>query len=342
MPSLPERRWPTRLRWRVVAVAALCLVGLVVAAAVLEDFTSGLPSRVGVPYIAPPLVPPGVVETLRLPPLSKARTPPVAVTDGDLPSLNQPLDVVQPLAGGRIVVHSMLFDSIPLDHPAVGNVPVLPDTTVEGRPYLGPPGQTWFDASRFRSRDVLVAVRQLLGGNLRLTMLGLAPGLPRLETAIVPTPPRSGARTIALATWDPPAPDLFVFDRGTARRPVTVGIYSGESRFHKRLLTVLLPLRARNPRATVFDVARIQGRTRPEILFVKRRGPLGSPEVHFLSGDVSYDAFDQHLAVTTAPIRPGEPVVVGTRVGQLTEYIVDPGRRTVSLMTLPYRAETPP
>ena len=322
-----KARWPTSLRWRVAAVAGVCLVGLVVAAAVLQTTTSDLPKRTGIRFIAPPLTEPAIVETLKLPSFGPAGSEtPVMVTNGDLPDLNQPLQAVQSLPDGRLVVHSMRFDDIPLKHPAIGKVPVLPDATVQGKPDLGPPGQTSFDVSRFRSSDVLVAARQLRNGSLRVTVLALRQGLPRLRTAVVPTPPPAGARTVAVATWDAPAPDLFVIDRGAARVPVAVRIYSGESGFRKLLLGVRLPIVEPDPRRSLFDVARIQGGKRPDLVLVKRRGPLDEPEVHVLVGDTFFSTFDQHLAVPAHSISPGDQVVIGTRVGQVTAYIVSLGR----------------
>jgi hypothetical protein len=341
--QLLSARWPTRLQWRVVAVVGVCLAGLLVAAAVLQTTTSDLPKRAGVPFIAPPLAEPAIVETLNLPPFRPAGTAtPVAVTNGDLPGINQPLQVVQPLAGGRLVVHSMRFDDIPLRHPEIGRVPVLPVETVEGRPDLGPPGQTWFDVSRFRSRDALVAVRQLRNG-LRVTLLALRPGLPKLQETLVPAPQQDGPRTVAVATWDAPVPDLFVIDRGAARVPVAVRIYSGESGFRKLLLAVTLPIIEPNPRRSLLEVARVRGGARPDILLFKRRGPLGEPEVHFLSGNASFSAFTQHLAVPAHSIAAGDQVVIGTRVGQTTAYVVRlaGADRTVDLMSLPYRATVP-
>jgi hypothetical protein len=342
--QLVKGRWPTRLRWRVAAVAGLGLVGLVVAAAVLQTTTSDLPNRTGVRFISPPLAEPAIVETLNLPRLRPAGSAtPVAATNGDLPDLNQPLEAVQPLPGGRLVVHSMRFDDIPLQHPASGRVPVLPDTTVEGRRDLGPSGQTWFDVSRFRSVDALVAARQLRNGHLRVTVLALQQGLPRLQVAVAPAPRPHGARTVAVATWDAPVPDLFVIDRGGVRAPVALRIYAGETGFRKLLLAVTLPIVAPNPKYSVLEVARIRGGDRPEVLFVKRRGPLGEPEVHFLNGDSLFSVFDQHLAVPAAPIGPRDQVVIGTRLGQATAYVVrleGPVRR-VGLMSLPYRANVP-
>ena len=309
-----------------------------------QTTTSDLPKRTGVPFISPPLAEPAIVETLNLPRLRPAGSAtPVVATNGDLPDLNQPLEAVQPLPGGRLVVHSMRFDDIPLQHPANGRAPVLPDVTVQGRPDLGPPGQTSFDVSRFRSADALVAARQLRNGHLRVTVLALRQGLPRLRTAVVPTPPPAGARTVAVATWDAPVPDLFVIDRGADRVPVTARIYSGESGFRKLLLAVTLPIVEPDPRRSLFDVARIQGGKRPDVVLVKRRGPLGEPEVHFLNGDSLFSVFDQHLAVPAAPIGPGDQVVIGTRIGQATAYVVrlDGPVRRVGLMSLPYRANVP-
>jgi hypothetical protein len=342
--QLVKGRWPTRLRWRVAAVAGLGLVGLVVAAAVLQTTTSDLPKRTGVPFIAPPLAEPAIVETLNLPRLRSAGSAtPVVATNGDLPDLNQPLEAVQPLPGGRLVVHSMRFDDIPLQHPATGRVPVLPDSTVQGRRDLGPPGQTWFDVGRFRSGDALVTARQLRNGHLRVTVLALRKGLPRLQVAVAPAPRPHGARTVAVATWDSPVPDLFVIDRGGARVPVALRIYAGETGFRKLLLAVTLPIVAPDPKYSLFDVARIRGGEHPEVLFIKRRGSLGEPEVHFLNGDSLFSVFDQHLAVPAHSISLGDQVVIGTRVGQATAYVVRlaGGTETVDLMSLPYRATVP-
>jgi hypothetical protein len=237
----------------------------------------------------------------------------------------------------------MRFDDIPLQHPATGRVPVLPDVTLQGRRDLGPSGQTWFDVSRFRSVDALVAARQLQNGQLRVTVLALRQGLPRLQVAVAPAPRPRGARTVAVATWDSPVPDLFVIDRGGVRSPVALRIYAGESGFRKLLLAVTLPIVAPDPKSSLFDVARIRGGGRPEVLFVKRRGQLREPEVHFLNGDSLFSVFDQHLAVPAHSISPGDQVVIGTRVGQATAYVVRlaGGTQTVDLMSLPYRATVP-
>ena len=161
--------------------------------------------------------------------------------------------------------------------------------------------------------------------------------------AVAPAPRPHGARTVAVATWDPPVPDLFVIDRGGVRAPVALRIYAGESGFRKLLLAVTLPIVAPDPKSSLFDVARIRGGGRPEVLFVKRRGTLREPEVHFLNGDSLFSVFDQHLAVPAAPIAPGDQGVTGTRLGQAAAYVVrlaGPVRR-VELMALPYRANVP-
>jgi hypothetical protein len=328
----------------VAAVAALCLAGLVIAAAVLETAISGLPKRTGVPYIAPPLAPPGVAETLRLPRVLAAGATPVAVTNGDLPDINQPLQAVQLLSDGRLVVHTMRFDSIPLQHPANGGGSVLTDTTVQGRPDLGPPGKTWFDVTRFGSGDALVAARQLPKGHLRVTVLALRPGLPRLRVALVPAPPPMGQRTVAVATWNPPVPDLFVIDRVVGRRiPMAVRIYSGESGFHKLILAGALPVVEPASERWVWDVGRTQGGQRPYIILVKRRGASGEPEVHVLAANNPFWTYAQHLTIPTHTISSRDQVVIGTRLGQAVAYIVRFAGRTptVSLITLPYRTNVP-
>jgi len=286
-------------------VAGLCLVGLVIAAAVLQTATSGLPKRTGIPYIQPPLVQSGIAETLRLPPAVASGPAPIAATNGDLPEINQPLQVIQLLSGGRLVVYTMSFDNIPLQH-ANGGVPVLPDTSVRGRADLGPPGETWFDVTRFGAGEALVAARQLRNGHLRVTVLALRQGLPRLWVTVVPAPLPTGSRTVAVATWTPPVPDLFVVDQGTARRtPVVVRIYSGENRFHKlssaHVVPVFEPGKAAR-RGWVWDVARIQGGQRPDLVLVKRRGLSGKPEVHVLAGDSLFGTFFEHLAIPGRPI----------------------------------------
>jgi hypothetical protein len=325
----------------VAAVAGLCLVGLVVAAVVLQTAISGLPKRTGVPNIAPPLADTGIVETLRLPRIPTG-APSVAVTNGDLPDINQPLQVVQLFADGRLVVHTMSFDSIPLQHPANGGNAVLPDVTVQGRPFLGPPGKTWFAVTGFGSGDALVAARQLRNGHLRVTELALRQGLPRLRAAVVPAPRPMGLRTVTVATWKPPAPDLFVIDRGAGKRtPVAVRIYSGESGFHKLILKQSLPVAEPRP-DWIWQVAGIQGRP-ADIILAERRGDSGRPEVHVLAASAFYAVFAQHLAIPARPISPKDQIVIGTRLGQAAEYIVrlTGPNPSVSLMALPYRTSVP-
>ena len=125
--------------------------------------------------------------------------------------------------------------------------------------------------------------------------------------------------------------------------PVVVRIYSGESGFRKLLLAIALPIVEPDQRRSLLEVARVQDGRRPDIILIKRRGPLGKPEAHFLSGDASFSSFDQHLAVPAPPISTGGQVVIGTRVGQVTAYVVILAgpTGTVSLMTLPYRAGVP-
>jgi hypothetical protein len=334
---------------RGAALAGLCLAALAIGAAVLHTVVSGSkrtgapvvsgPKRSVVsPYKALPLAKSGIVETLRLPRVLAAGATPVAVTNGDLPDFNQPLQVVQLLSDGRLVVHTMRFDSIPLRRPANGGGPVLPDTTVQGRPNLGPPGKTWFDVTRFGSRNALVVARQLRSGHLRVTVLALRQGLPRLRVAVVPTPPPTGPRTVAVATWNPPVPDLFVIDRGLGRRkPAAVRIYSGESAFHKPILTHELPVLEPAPERWVWDVARIQGGRRPDIILVKRRGDSGDSEVHVLAANTFFGTFLQHLAIPAQTIPSRDQIAIGARLGQAAAYIVRFAGRTptLSLMALP-------
>ena len=120
-------------------------------------------------------------------------------------------------------------------------------------------------------------------GRVRVTVLALRPGLPRLRSELVPAPPLpSGRRTVAVATWNPPLPDLFVIDRGGGRRsPVVVRIYSGESGFHKLIEADALPPNAAGPERWMWEVARF-GSHQPDVMFVKRRGLSGKPELHVL------------------------------------------------------------
>jgi hypothetical protein len=325
-------------------VAGICLAALFVAAAILQVTTSNLPERTGVPYIAPPLVQPGIVETIDLPPLRPAGGPmPVAATDGDLPEVNQPLETVQLFPDGALVVHSMSFDSLPLKHKANGVRYTLPDRTVQGKPDLGPPGKTWFDVTRFGPEPALVAVRQLRNGQLGVTVLAAKAGLPRLAAGVAPAPRPKGPRTAAVATWTGSLPDLFVLDRGSNRVPVVVRIYSGESGFRKLLLAAALPLVESDPEVSSLDVARIQPGLPPDIILVKRKGASGRPEAHIITGSSSFRQFDQHLVVQAPPLPASEQVVLGTRVGQVAVYLVVLAgpRHAVSLMTLPYRANVP-
>jgi hypothetical protein len=335
--SSPRKMTSTPLL-RVAAVVGLCLAGLAVAAA-LHRTAQSTPTRTVVPSIGPPLAKTGIVETFGLPRALTAGAAQVAVTNGDLPHFNQPLQVVQLFPEGRLVVNTMSFGSIHHHHAAKGGGSGLPDTTVQGRPYLGPPGKTWFDVTRFRSIDALVVARQLRSGHLRVTVLALRQGLPRLRVASVPAPRPMGLRTVAIATWKPPVPDLFVIDQDVGRRiPVALSVYSGESGFHKRILKETLPV-VDSSRAWVWDVARIQG-SQPDIILAKRRGDSGKPEVHVLAASTSFALFAQHLAIPARPVSTRDQIVIGTRRGQAAAYIVRLAGRnpTVSLVALPDRA----
>jgi hypothetical protein len=150
-------------------------------------------------------------------------------------------------------------------------------------------------------------------------------------------------RTVAVATWNPPLPDLFVIDRGGGRRsPVVVRIYSGESGFHKLIEADALPPNAAGPERWMWEVARL-GSHRPDVMFVKRRGLSGKPELHVLDANTHFATFAQHLAIPAHPIPSRDQVVIGTRIGQAVAYIVRfAGRNpTVRLMNLPYRINVP-
>ncbi len=264
----------------------------------------------------------------------------MAVTNSDLPDLNQPLQAVQLFPDGRLVVHTMGFDGIPLQH---GSNSVLSDETVQGRPDLGPPGKTWYSVTRFESHNALVVTRQLPSGHLRVTVLALRDGLPRLRVGMISAPPLPrGARTVAVATWNPPSPDLFVIDHGAGRSPVIVRIYSGESGFHKLIGVYALPPNAAGPERWVWGVARLGGQ-RPDVVFVKRRGLSGKPEFHVLDAGTHFATFAEHVAIPARPIPARDQVVIGTRIGQAVAYLVRFGGRapSVRLMALPDRVNVP-
>lgn len=334
--------WPSRLRWRILAAASASLVALVVASVVLQEATVGLPKTRGrtPAFIAPPYFAPEIAETLRLPasvPAVSPTAPVVAVTNGDLYEINEPLDVVV-ARGSRLDVHSLDFDPLPFEAAPPGRPYTLPERRYRGT-VPGAAGAS-FDATRWGDH-ALAVMRQVRRGisvrlyakeNFRLLVRGVAPA----------APPRR-RRTLALATWSGGRPDLFVIDWGRGRVPVTLRVYSGESLFRKRLLTQVLPVIVGETDETILEIARVEGR-RPDLVLLKRRGPQAArPEVHVLSGESLFTEFETHLAVSAAAFSPREQVVSGTRLGQATEYVVDlstrPGR--VALLPIPFRANVP-
>lgn len=327
-------------RRRIVVIAGTGLLALLLAAAILQATLPPAPVKSD-----QVVIPPGgsgipVRETFRLPAEigalqrfdgGKARIS--MISDGDLPSENQPMWVV---AAGPAVAR--------IDVVNFTDRPAKPRARVARRFLAHVPGigAATLDLTRWNQKrkpeDLVLATQTPRG--IRVEIRSPRQGFRVLERGFAPAPLLPGrTRTIAMARWTLTRPDLFVIDDARGH-PTNLRVFSGESDFRRMVLSADFPLFKPKP-GWVFDVATLTSPLADVVLF-KRLGLSGQAEAHMLSGEGDFRFYPFHEKVD-APVSSFKKdyLVTGTRYGQPAIYSVNMKRSppVLRMLTLPIRPE---
>lgn len=235
------------------------------------------------------------------------------ITDGDVPTDNEPLRAVASTGKGLTIDRYLRVDERRMArlHKTVG---------------VTAPAGTRFDIAHWRQDDdgVLFMMRDL---GRTIDLRGIAPTDP-VRTIVRRRVPIERAETgttryLAIARWSGKLPDLFVIQRGSQLSRVRVTVFSGESGFSRRVLDVRAPLRGITPTGWDVDVGRADG-ARPDLILVRRGGRSRSPELHVLNGD---DRFQSFLMQRTMRLPKGtrstDRFVFGSSLGFPAVYAID-------------------
>lgn len=222
--------------------------------------------------------------------LIRLRPADVVATDSDLPDALSVIYVLRPLHR-RVSVTELSYTG--------GNRLARAATTLSLPTRPG----TAYDAGTFRGKPsvfAMVAVRGLIS-------VAAAPldGTPPQSLGAASLPPLSltARRETFIAHWSGPQEDLFVLDRETVLGRSTLRIFSGESRFRRRLLTARPPLLPTPLDQATTDVAAVTGK-RPDLVLVRRGAAGQNVEVHVLSGESRFGRF---VAEQSTPALGGQP-----------------------------------
>jgi O-antigen ligase len=149
--------------------------------------------------------------------------------------------------------------------------------------------------------------------------------------------PESGVvRTLHVAVWDGNEPDLFVADARPTGGSLTVSIYSGESRFAERLASFEHPTALREGWEVV-EVGGVSG-SRPDVVFVDRRGSGDLVEVGVYSGESDFTRLVLHVGTDLElPAAAAYRFALGTRDDEGAIYAVTPGAEETTVTVLPIR-----
>ena len=270
-----------------------------------------------------------VVSRLRLPGAVEPTRQAEFLTDGDTPDDNSAIFRLR-RRGGQAIVNEYAFT-----RSSVG------DVARRARVSVGPDARSRnFDVARWRQGEgpslfatihtregVGVRVLDLDGGRIDRTE-----GFARIARSGV----RGAHRDARIATFSGKRPDLFIIDRGLARERATLSVFSGESRFAKRIFQTKLPLRGLDPTLWSVDVGRTSANPRPDLVFVTRAGASRHPEVHILSGRANFQKFTLQRATALERQPPSTRFQVGTVLGRAVLYVLGAGktRRAVQVVAL--------
>ena len=307
-PSAPRMR-PSVLRW------PLGLLAVVVAAAVAFEIARD-PAET--PEVPPPLQ---AGETFELPRAAVSEAAALA-TDGDLRADNASLWALR-RRGRAIDARRLSFET---------GVPEQHRVTVR----VGPAGRDErLDVTEWPTGDAVVALT-LRSHGVGVRVFDAARPRRVESTGFARIRAPSVRRDVAMASWDPPAPDLFVIDRGGPRERVRVTVWRGEEGFAARAADLRAPLRGLDADDWTFDVARLTG-PRPDLVAWARAGTASKlPEAHVLSGSSGYTRFVLQRPVDVGSASRAAEVLAGTTLGQPSLLLVS-GARLVSVPVAPPR-----
>lgn len=239
------------------------------------------------------------------------------VTDGDIPTDNEPLRVIAE-AGDRLAVERFLRvgkrrierlrNPLDLAAPAAGTVFDISHWTRDDD------GVLFMIRNRGRSIDV----RAIVPTSPVRTIARARVPIERVEAGTV--------RDFAIAHWSGSRPDLFVIQRGAAISRVRVSVYSGESSFSKRILDVRSPVRGIARPSWSVDVGRVAG-ARPDVILVSRGSRSRRPEIHVLDGDNRFASFlMQRKTALPKNVASKYRYAFGSSLGSPAVYAIDSTR----------------
>ena len=222
-----------------------------------------------------------IAETYSVPPAGRVASAAQPATDGDAPTDNTPVWLIERRATGARAVE------LSLRGPTARVVSVV---RLRGR--FG--GGTTFDVGHWRPETAaahMFAMQRRPRG-VSVTVIGLT-GPNRVVasgTAALPAPVSGTKRELSIATWSGRRPDLFVIDRGTGDERIQLTIFSGESTFRRPLYRAKLPFVGLGA-GWGLDVGQVDPPV-PDLLLTRRSGAGGPPvpqaQVHVLTGQSAF------------------------------------------------------
>lgn len=314
----------TARRWHLVAAATAVVIVISIAAVLAA-------SDVGVDSVRDTQAVRGQLAREITLPMSAQSISPAArlLTDGDAPTDNEPLYVVEARPRQLDVERFQRIGKRRLERQRL-SLDVAPRRA-----------RTTYDISRWTidRNSVLFSMSE---SDTAVDVRGVIPNLPTNPVvtgrALVPSRQPGTVRSLAIARWSGARPDLFVIEHGSPMSRVDISVYSGESRFARRIVKFKAPLRGLDPKRWVVDVGRVTG-SRPDLVLVTRNGSDSHAEVHVLDGDSRYQSF---LLQRPLPLPVGLPdsyrFVFGSSLGFASVYGIDlrqSGRPKLSYFLLP-------
>lgn len=204
------------------------------------------------------------------------------------------------------------------------------------------PSSQRLDVASFRAgeKESLFAIASSESG-LRMTVLGLFGQHRRTRYSVPVGPPAQGvARRIEISRWSGPITDLFVVDLGPGKRGVRVRVFSGETRYRKKLVDTRTRPWGLAAADIVIDVGRLGG-SKPDLLIVSRHGQSGRLELHVVSGESRFHKFVLHTPTQIPASRTDRyRLVLASRDGKPAVAAFDSESATVTLLELPNLADT--
>jgi hypothetical protein len=240
-------------------------------------------------------------------PRAATSTTPIVATDGDVPTDEGALWMIEPQLSGRTRVTELVLQSRRAAPAGSWSVPTVPLPVAAGPAATtigAPPGTTTpagaasptaYDVGRWDpaagSTDLFTFTpRRGQGVEVRVHTLQRASRV-LFQGTIPLAPPRKGLhRDYSIVTWEGSRPDVLVLDRGLDRERLRVSIFSGESGFRRELVNLILPFRKARSADWSVDVGRVS-QPRPDLLFFTRDRGRSHAEVHIAAGENNFQRF---------------------------------------------------